>query len=427
MADPLSISASILGVVTAAIVTTRSLKETVQRFKDRDRSLRRLVEQLTDLITVLDALHEVAHVEASMLALLEGPVDRCRQLCHELQAAMEDFKGKSSMGFRDWTKMEFMKGDINEFMDTLSGYKSTISVGLGTITLQMSKATQDVLERYSEMVQDTSYDLKIHLQRIDEKMAHFTSEIPGISNIDLKDERAVTAHCIRICEDAQSYLDSLVDRERRSHLQTPPPHPATTEPTSFEAHRETRKVLGDNRDNVAEHLGRLRERFDRLVSDGKTTSDRETSRLEQEIKALKECLEVCELASGEVSRQRIHTIGEVVADGDSDQVVVTTLADVFDVKKALSKGRSAQLIGSMTDESLRQLSQDRYGSRFGSSARVETDVAASHAVVDNPGTIRRLSQQATLDGQRRELSSRARAYPNEVRKRATEGDKKDAE
>ncbi|EGY20843.1 uncharacterized protein VDAG_02367 [Verticillium dahliae VdLs.17] len=424
MADPLSISASILGVVTAAIVTTRSLKETVQRFRDRDRSLRRLVEQLTDLITVLDALQEVAHVEASMLTLLEGPVDRCRQLCHEFQDAMEDFKGKSSMGFRDWTKMEFMKGDINEFMDTLSGYKSTISVGLGTITLQMSKATQDVLERYSEMVQDTSYDLKIHLQRIDEKMALFTSEIPGASNIDLKDERAVTAHCIRICEDAQSYLDSLVDQKRPSRLQTPPAHPATAEPTSFEAHRETHKVLSDNRNNVAEHLGRLRERYDRLVSDGKAASDRETSRLEQDIKALKECLEVCELASGEVSRQRIHTIGEVVADGDSDQVVVTTLADVFDVKKALSKGRSAQLIGSMTDESLRQLSQDRYGSRFGSSARVETDVA-THAIVENPGTNRQ--RQATLDGQRRELSSRARAYPNEVRKRATEGDKKDAE
>ena len=36
---------------------------------------------------------------------------------------------------RDWAKLEFMRGDINEFIDTISGYKSTIAVGLGIITL----------------------------------------------------------------------------------------------------------------------------------------------------------------------------------------------------------------------------------------------------------------------------------------------------
>lgn len=70
-----------------------------------------------------------------MLALLKGPVDRCRQLCHAFETVMKDFAGKPSTGFRDWAKLEFMKGDINEFMKTLSGYKLMISIGLGTITL----------------------------------------------------------------------------------------------------------------------------------------------------------------------------------------------------------------------------------------------------------------------------------------------------
>jgi hypothetical protein len=39
-------------------------------------------------------------------------------------------------------------------------------------------------------------------------------------------------------------------------------------------------------------------------------------------------------------------------DGDSDQVVVTTLANLFNVKKALSKGNLSQLIGAMTEETL---------------------------------------------------------------------------
>jgi hypothetical protein len=39
------------------------------------------------------------------------------------------------MGVRDWTKMEFMRGDIHAFMDALAGYKSMISVALGTVTM----------------------------------------------------------------------------------------------------------------------------------------------------------------------------------------------------------------------------------------------------------------------------------------------------
>jgi hypothetical protein len=135
MADPLSISASILAVVTASVASVKSLKEMVERYRERDQTLRRLLDQLDDLINILDTLEKISQVEAPMLGLLKGPVDRCRQLCHAFEAAMKDFAGKSSTGFRDWTKMEFMKGDINEFMGTLSGYKSTISIGLGTITL----------------------------------------------------------------------------------------------------------------------------------------------------------------------------------------------------------------------------------------------------------------------------------------------------
>jgi hypothetical protein len=62
------------------------------------------------------------------------------------------------------------------------------------------------------------------------------------------------------------------------------------------------------------------------------------------------------MASAEVDHQKIYKIGEVNADGDSDQVVVTTLADLFDIGKAFSSGTSAQLVGSMMDETLRQIS-----------------------------------------------------------------------
>ncbi len=138
MADPLSITASVVAVVTAAIQSTKSLSATVKRYKDRDKTLNRLQHELEDLTTVLSSLKEAANPDKSISTLLKGPVDRCRQVCREFEDAMEKFSGKKKTGLRDWTKMEFMRGDIHDFMDTLASYKSTIMVGLGTITMSVA-------------------------------------------------------------------------------------------------------------------------------------------------------------------------------------------------------------------------------------------------------------------------------------------------
>jgi DNA repair ATPase RecN len=135
MADPLSITASVLAVITAAVQATNSLCETVKRFKDRNKTLRRLQDELGDLANILGSLTKVTNDEATTLTLLQGPIERCSQVCREFEQSMEVFSGKSKTGFRDWTKMEFMRGDINEFIDNIAGYKSTITVGLGTITM----------------------------------------------------------------------------------------------------------------------------------------------------------------------------------------------------------------------------------------------------------------------------------------------------
>ena len=138
MADPLSITASSLAVITAAAETTKSLYATVKRFKDRDKTLRRLQNEVGDLVKILESLEQAITAEDSMVILLQDPVKRCSQVCSEFEQSMVAFSGKSKTGFRDWTKMEFMRGDINEFIDTVAGYKSTISVGLGTITLYVA-------------------------------------------------------------------------------------------------------------------------------------------------------------------------------------------------------------------------------------------------------------------------------------------------
>lgn len=140
MADPLSITASALAVITVAVQSTKSLYEAVSRYKGRDKTLGRLQDELQDLTKILDALKQVVDAEASMLELLHDPIDRCSKVCQEFEQSMGSFWRKSKTGIRDWTKMEFMRGDINEFIDIISGYKSTISVGLGTINMFVNLA-----------------------------------------------------------------------------------------------------------------------------------------------------------------------------------------------------------------------------------------------------------------------------------------------
>ncbi|KAF2715887.1 hypothetical protein K431DRAFT_316920 [Polychaeton citri CBS 116435] len=366
MADPLSIAASLLAITTAAVQSTRSLYETIKRFRDRDKTLRRLQNELEDLIKILDSLTEVTDTEESVLVLLQGPIQRCNQVCREFEKTMKTFTGKSKTGIRDWTRMEFSRGDINEFIDTIAGYKSTISVGIGTITMQTSKVSHGVLLEYNEMIQDTAYNLEVHLQRIDEKMAQLMAEHISTSgtSIDLKDERLVTEQCLRICEDAKSYLERLSDRESSLLREA---QQGVEQEHSFEAQLRTSQTLDKNRDSLVETIGHLSRRVQSLVQNGGSDNNDERSRLQSDIEISKQCLDICKAAS-EASRQKVYRIGEAVAEGDSDQVVVTTLADLFDIGKALSKGKSAQLVGSMTDLTLRHMTEHRYSSRFGALA-----------------------------------------------------------
>lgn len=142
--DPLSITASLLAVATAGIESTRSLRAAVKRYQTRDATLQRLLAEVDDMensLRVLEQLLESSKQEPGIAGdvliaeLLQSPIKRCNQLCKEFEIAMHRFSGKSKTNIVDWAKMEFMRGDFSQFLDTLAGYKATIAVGLGVLTM----------------------------------------------------------------------------------------------------------------------------------------------------------------------------------------------------------------------------------------------------------------------------------------------------
>lgn len=275
------------------------------------------------------------------------------------------------------------------------------------------------------MIQDTAYNLEVHLQRIDQKMDRFTPDNATTSdiNIDLKDEREVTKQCLRICEDARSYLESLTNRES-SLLQEAPQNAAEDDTQKcFDAQLLTRQALDKHRGSFAEIIGHLQERLQSLILNKGSSDDNERLRLQDDINISKQCLEVCKVAS-EASCQKIYRIGEVIAEGDSDQVVVTTLADLFDIKKAVSQDNSAQLVGSMTEDALRHVTEKRYSSRFGALVRdtdpAEADSTVSPSVFETQKGKPAFQPQSGHDEPRPEPQTKHnRPSSNEMRKRVT--------
>ena len=282
------------------------------------------------------------------------------------------------------------------------------------------------------MIKDTTYNLQMHLQRIDEKITTVAADYPSLSedsSIDLQDEKAVTVQCLRICERASSYIKSLQDGQPVLQREAPQ-QSAKYVQDQFEAQILTLKSLNENRDNLFETIGRLRERFDSINIKRDTDRESETLRLQEEINFSKQCLEVCEQASNQVSSQKIHIIGEVIAEEDCDQVVVTALADLFHVGKVKATNRSAQLVGSMPADVLRDVSHDRYRSRFGA---LDNSLETAELGIDaaSPPTFetRTADRHSKKPNQVREDGKLAgpettsdRPSPNEVRRRKAEGE-----
>jgi hypothetical protein len=123
--------------ILAALASVNALQETVERYKSRDKTLGRLQSGLEDLTIILNLLKEADDDGTPILTFLKGPVSRCDEMCREFKATMEVFSKKPDTGLKDWTKLDFMKGNTSDFIYLLSDYKSAIETGVGTLIVSV--------------------------------------------------------------------------------------------------------------------------------------------------------------------------------------------------------------------------------------------------------------------------------------------------
>ena len=140
MADPLSLTSAIVGLVPISYQAARALRDTIESFKKHPRQIRDLLNELEDLINILEELESIVHApEGVHLGLLKAPLRRCNSACKEFQQTLIACKGRNDGGtqsdFSGWLKIQWKGNDINEFKNRLAGYKATIAIAIAGANL----------------------------------------------------------------------------------------------------------------------------------------------------------------------------------------------------------------------------------------------------------------------------------------------------
>ena len=120
MGDPLSIASGVLALSIFAFNSSVSLYEFVQSFQDSGKKIRELRRELEALRNILNSLQQLATKDEVRFEALCLPLLRCGQACEEFEEVIANctkHSTDSKASFRDWAKLRYLGGSIEEFKD----------------------------------------------------------------------------------------------------------------------------------------------------------------------------------------------------------------------------------------------------------------------------------------------------------------------
>ncbi|KAF7534094.1 hypothetical protein G7054_g6513 [Neopestalotiopsis clavispora] len=252
----------------------------------------------------------------------------------------------------------------------LAGYKYNIAIALADANLRSTTVTLQVLNEYKDMIQSTSQDLEDHLREINDKLEALATRsisrgTPTLEQQRMRDERDSTEQCLGICEEVLSHINSM----RLLPLSDDPKElsvRAVLKGRSLQeldrSHLITLSALAECSDKLVDTVIQLkvrnRDARQKLQDDCSQTlatandTAEAARKLEEERLSAEQCLAICAQASGNVSSNRIHTLEDVTMGDDGQQIFVSTLGDLFNLKGVSAGDGAIQFIGSVSDTTL---------------------------------------------------------------------------
>jgi hypothetical protein len=139
MAEAIGVASGVLTLATFAFESSVTLYQLLRSFQSHPSRVRQLQEELEALSQVLKSLTETVNATPDLnVSVLDLPLKRCGYACKEFEQELLNCtkrSGGDKKSFRDWAKLKYMGGDIQDFTQSLTGYKLTIVIALTDVSL----------------------------------------------------------------------------------------------------------------------------------------------------------------------------------------------------------------------------------------------------------------------------------------------------
>ncbi|KAH8651581.1 hypothetical protein BGZ60DRAFT_549842 [Tricladium varicosporioides] len=192
MADPLSITASVVSVIVPALHGTRLLLKDLQQLKDAPKTVKRLVEDVHSVDTALKLLQGVEEKEWDLLGAgiaeqSEMTISSCTQACNFFRADLQRWTRHSEDGklaWQDRANVGLLKqGQIKAMSEQLSNCKLSINSVVGVATLHIT-------EEIKKTISTNHTEVKAAITTADRQLVVLESKLEELGLSSEDDEAA---------------------------------------------------------------------------------------------------------------------------------------------------------------------------------------------------------------------------------------------
>lgn len=138
MAEPIGITAGLMGIASFAFQTSKAVYDLVNSIQKAPQTIRDLKSELLALDPVLNSIHQKVTSDASKFEDIRYPLYQCGMVCVHLRSLIQQCTTHSADGSRsarDWVKMQYKGKTIDRYKGQLASYKATITIVLDLFTL----------------------------------------------------------------------------------------------------------------------------------------------------------------------------------------------------------------------------------------------------------------------------------------------------
>ncbi|KAI1051112.1 hypothetical protein LB506_010822 [Fusarium annulatum] len=175
MSDPLSVTASVVGIVGALLHGSKRLYEFIDSLQNAPKDITAISTDLRALYEILAHITNVQNRLSSHLALcfsLKAPLENCLNIFDEFTALLQGFTQTSRDGtiqVRVWKQITwaFKDKEIQLFRDTIMTYKVSLDMALSAMTFSTIVSVDERTKRFETEFKENFKDIKSRLQALD--------------------------------------------------------------------------------------------------------------------------------------------------------------------------------------------------------------------------------------------------------------------